>query len=374
MSPRNLIAAIILALGLCNIAFGMMAQVVPLAMDAEHDSKFLIGANVMAGQLGVLISGFSLTRLRKRFHSHSLVMFAIVLALISFVGFASTSPIWYWFAVRFVAGLSMSALFTTGESWLQTSAGDKARGRVMGSYMSSQTLTFAIGPFLIPFTGVSGAAPWLVSCGAVLLGLALMSRVQVEDQTKAQPAASIWATMANGKFLFLCIGMAALFESLGLSFFTLFAINNGIALAKATQILSFGIAAGILFFFPIGYLGDHWSRKGTIALCSVVAIVGCLLQGPLIGTLWIWPLIAVLRAGAFGVYLGGFGLLGDKFRGTQLVAASSIVSIMWGISGVIGPPLAGKAFDVYGLWLLPWLMAACYVPVLLALAAHPRQA
>ena len=374
MSPRNLIAAIILALGLSNIAFGMMAQVVPLAMDAEHDSKFLIGANVMAGQLGVLISGFSLTRLRKRFHSHGVVMFAIALALISFVCFAATSPIWYWFAVRFVAGLSMSALFTTGESWLQTSAGDKARGRVMGTYMSSQTLTFAIGPFLIPFTGVSGAAPWLVSCVAVAMSLALMSRVRVEDQTKAEPVSGIWATMGSGKFLFLCIGMAAMFESLGLSFFTLFAINNGVALAQATQILSFGIAAGVLFFFPIGYLGDHWSRHGMIALCAVVAIVGCLLQGLAIGTVWIWPLIAVLRAGAFGVYLGGFGLLGDKFKGTQLVAASAIVSIVWGVAGVVGPPLAGKAFDIFGLWLLPWFMAACYVPVLVALAWQKRQA
>ncbi len=373
MHQRNLIAAIILALGLCNIAFGMMAQVVPLAMDAEHDSKFLIGANVMAGQLGVLISGFSLTRLRMRFHSHSMVMVAIGLALISFVGFASTSPLWYWFAIRFIAGISMSTLFTTGESWLQTSAGDNARGRVMGTYMSSQTLTFAIGPFLIPFTGVSGAAPWLVSCGAVTLGLVLMSRVRVEDTTKALPLSSIWATLSRGTFVFLCIGMAALFESIGLSFFTLYAISNGVALAQATQILSFGIAAGVLFFFAIGYLGDHWSRHGTIALCAGVAIIGCLLQAPAIGTIWIWPLIAVLRAGAFGVYLGGFGLLGDKFKSTELVAASSLVSIMWGIAGVVGPPLAGKAFDLYGIWLLPIFMAACYVPVLAALAWQHRR-
>ena len=373
MLPRHLIGAVILALGLCNIAFGMMAQVVPLAMDAEHDSKFLIGANVMAGQLGVLLCGFSLTRLRKRFHSHSLVMAAIVVALVSFVGFASTNPLWHWFGVRFVAGISMSALFTTGESWLQTSAGDKARGRVMGAYMSSQTLTFAIGPFLIPFTGVSGAAPWLVSCGAIVMGLAVMSRVRTDDATKALPPSGMWKTLNLGKFLFLCIAMAALFESLGLSFFTLYAISKGEALAQATQILSFGIAAGILFFFPIGHLGDHWSRHGTIALCAGVAIVGCLLQAPAIGTIWVWPLIAVLRGGAFGVYLGGFGLLGDQFKGTELVAASSLVSIMWGIAGVAGPPLAGKVFDLYGIGLLPIFMGACYLPVLAALAWQHRR-
>jgi len=86
-----------------------------------------------------------------------------------------------------------------------------------------------------------------------------------------------------------------------------------------------------------------------------------------------WPLVVLIRAGAFGTYLGGFGLLGNTFRGTELVAASGLVSMLWGVGGILGPPLVGLVFDAHGIDWLPWFMAGCYVPVLLVLAAAARR-
>ena len=179
-----------------------------------------------------------------------------------------------------------------------------------------------------------------------------------------QKPAPFFATLHKGGVAFVCVGVVTLFEAFSLTFFTLYAVRNGFAVAGATALLSFGIAACVLFFFAIGYAGDHWSRRGTIAVCAGVALAASLLQMALITTAWIWPLIVILRASAFGSYIGGFALLGDKFKGPEMVAASSINSVMWGVTGIVGPPLAGLAFDVYGLWLLPWFMAACFVPVL----------
>ena len=97
-----------------------------------------------------------------------------------------------------------------------------------------------------------------------------------------------------------------------------------------------------------------------------MAIVCCLLQPYFIASWLIWPLIVLLRAGAFGTYLNGFAMLGDTFKGAELVTASALVSILWGVGGLIGPPVTGYAIDHVGIWLLPLVMAACYVPVLLA--------
>ena len=364
---NGLIFTIIAALGLCNIAIGMLVQIIPLVMDGEHDTKFLIGANAMAGQTGSFLAGLGLIELRRRFRSHGLVMAAIALTFLCMVGFAFTSPVWAWFAIRFAEGLAQSIIFTTGETWLQANVSDGARGRVMGSYMTSQTITFAIGPSLIPTIGAFGPTPWLFGATMLAVGFVLMARVKIEETVGVQAVAGLWATLRKGPLIFLSIGVATVFEALTLSFFTLYAIHQGMELGHATRLLSFGIALCLLFFFPIGYLADHWSRRGTVAICAVVTIVCCLLQILAIGTWWMWPLIVILRAGAFGTYLCGFGMLGDKFKGAELVAAASLVSIMWGLGGMIAPPLAGQAFDVWGIWLLPWLMAASYVPVLLGL-------
>ena len=357
----GLLFRIIVAMGLCNIAVGMMVQVIPLAMDAQGANKFLIGSNAMAGQASVLIIGGSLVWIRQHFKSHVLVMWSLGLGLICFVGFAFSQPLYSWFALRFLAGFTIATVFTTGESWLQALVADAARGRVMGAYMTSQTLSFALGPFLIRYLGFQGPAPWLLGVGAIVLSLLLMSQVTVPESAHGQKPAKLWATLRHGGFAFLCVGCVTFFEGFTLTFFTLYAVHNGFDAGTATQLLSFGIGLCVLFFFGIGYLGDHWSRLGTIGVCAGLAIVFALLQILAISTIWIWLLIVFLRASAFGTYLGGFALLGDKFKDAEMVAASSINSILWGISGVVGPPLAGMAFDTYGLGLLPWFMSACFV-------------
>ena len=370
---KALLFGIIIAMGACNIASGMMVQVIPLAMDAVGASKFLIGNNTMAGQAGVLIAGIALVWARQHYKSHLLVMCALVIGMLCFMGFAYTAPLYAWYALRFISGIAIGIVFTTGESWLQANVSDASRGRVMGAYMTSQTLTFALGPLLIGFIGFVGPVPWLFGVGAVALSLVLMSQVKVPETAHGEKPAHLWITARKGAFAFLCVGMVTFFEAFCLTFFTLYAVKNGFSAGTATQLLSFGIAGCVLFFFAIGYLGDHWSHVGTIAICVVGAIIFALLEIPFIATIWIWPLIVLLRATAFGTYLGGYALLGDKFKGAEMVAASSINSVMWGVSGMIGPPLAGLAFDKWGLGLLPWFMAACFVPVLAVLTVQRQK-
>ncbi len=370
---NGLIFGIIVALGAANIAMGMLVQVIPLAMDAAGASKFLIGNNTMVGQAGVLIAGLGLVRMRQHVKSHFLVLCAITVGLLTCIGFAFTSPLVGWFPIRFFSGLCTATIFTTGESWLQANTDDKARGRVMGSYMTSQTLTFALGPSLIKYVGFQGPVPWLIGVAALAAAFALMVRLKVPEAAHGEKPAPLIAVANQGRFAFLCVAVVTFFEAFSLTFFVLYAVHNGFSAGTATQLLSFGIAACILFFFPIGYAGDHWSRRGVIGICAGMALIFSVLQIPLITTVWIWPLIVLLRATAFGTYLGGFALMGDKFKGTQMVAASSLVSIIWGLSGVVAPPLAGLAFDRYGLGLLPFFMAMCFVPILISLAWQHRQ-
>ena len=369
---NNLIFSIIAALAIGNIAYGMMTQLIPLAMNAEGDNKFLIGQNVMAGQAGVLLSGACLAWLRQHFKSHTLVMGCLAMAFIGFSLFPFTSAVYSWFLIRFLIGITGATIYTTGESWLQANTGDSARGRVMGAYLTCQAFTFALGPFFIPWTGVSGWQPWAFCFVPVVIALLLMRRVKVEEVATGQVAARLLPTLHNGAFVFLAIGVVTFFDAFMLTFFDLFAKAHGYSDGAASTLLSFGIAVCMVMFFPIGWLADHWSRRGTLALCYAVALISALLLTATIGTWMVWPVIVVLRGTAFGGYLTAYALLGEKFKGTSMVAAASINSLLWGVSGIVGPPFAGFVFDRFGIGLLPWFLAACFVPALAALALRPR--
>ena len=40
--------------------------------------------------------------------------------------------------------------------------------------------------------------------------------------------------------------------------------------------------------------------------------------------------------------------LGNRFRGSLLVAGNSAFALMWGIGGIVGPPLAGSSMQAAG--------------------------
>jgi len=67
-----------------------------------------------------------------------------------------------------------------------------------------------------------------------------------------------------------------------------------------------------------------------------------------------------------GVYTIAMVLIGERFRGADLAAASALFGIMWGSGSVLGPSLGGLAMDFYGPHGLPLalaLMFALFLPL-----------
>jgi MFS family permease len=363
--PRagNLVAAIT-ALACCNIALGLLIPLVPLVMEAEGDSARLIGINAGMGQLGVFLMGLALPHLAGKFRGKTMVIVAVAVMLVCMVLFSQTQPIWAWFAIRFITGLSIAVLFTLSETWIQTETTPANRARVMGLYMSVLTTTFGVGPFFISWFGTTGSLPWIFCGLCMVAGLIVSCTVKPNESAKGETPSGFRVPILRAPMIFISIAMTTLFESIMLSFFTIYAIRHGMTQSSATQLLGFGIVACILFFYPTGQLADRWSRGGTVILCSALAVAGSLLLPVTISTWMIWPITLLIRAGAFGVYGVGLASIGDVFKGPQLVAASALVAIVWGLGGVFGPPIAGQIIDHFSINTLPYMMALCYVVVL----------
>jgi MFS family permease len=369
-SRNATLLAAIFAIACCEIAIGFLTQVIPLAMEADGLSARLIGFNTATGQLGVFLCGLALPMLGRRISSKLIVLGSILLLIATLLLFAITKPLYAWYVIRFANGFGIAALFTLSETWITVAAGAARRARVMGIYTTVLTISFGIVPFIVGVTGFSTALPWLIGAASLAVGFVAVLSIKGEAPDATDTGRGFLHVLGRAPTLYICILVTTTFEAISLTFFTIYGMRNGLTYVTASQVLGVGIVGCLLFFYPIGQMADHWSRSKTAVICTVVAIVFAVLTAWTISTPAIWPVTILVRAGAFGVYIVAMTAIGDSFKGSELVSASALVAMAWGVGGMLGAPLAGAIIDNFGINTLPWMMATCYAAALAALALN----
>ena len=109
-----------------------------------------------------------------------------------------------------------------------------------------------------------------------------------------------------------------------------------------------------------GWLSDRIGRLRTLSAATSVSIaaVVLLLLTPGLGAV---PLPGYLFAVLFGFGTGGMSacysaMAGDSFKGPTFAVIVGFIEISFALGGVVGPPLAGFAFDFMGSYLLPFTL------------------
>jgi MFS family permease len=350
----NIIAALA-AVGACDIAFGLTLQLMPLLMEREGWPAWAIGLNVAMGPIGILIAGPFLPRILGNMGTRP-AAFGLVGILVLSLAAISVAPIWMWFPLRFIFGLATSALFTISETWVLSFSTPENRGRLMGIYTSLLALTFAVGPLILPWTGMDGFLPWGIGIACILLSILPLGFVQVADDAFRQKegGGSFFAFVRKAPMLLFAVGAATLFDNVLISFFTIFGIRNGLDLHTASWILGFGIVGNVVLIYPMGWLADHWSRKGVMLVTAGLTVILSLCL-PLVITHWlVWPVMMLLTASAFGVYVVALATLGDRFHGPDLIAGAAAIA-------------AGLAIDLFGIGAMPVTLALFYLVLLAGL-------
>lgn len=364
------LVAAMATIGVCDIAFGLTFQLQPLLLHAQGAPAWLIGTISAMGPLGILLCGPFLPRLVARYGGKCVAATAIVTIAVALTGMALLPPLYWWFGLRLVMGMAIGTLFTVSEAWMLSLANAGNRGRIMGIYTSMLSVTFAVGPMIIPFTGINGLWPWIICIACVLAGLLPLALARVQHASEDGSKGSVPAVISHAPLLFACVGAATVFDSVFISFFSIFAVQQGVPLATASTLLGAGLIAGVVLFYPLGLWADRWSKHGVVMICAATTILCCLALVPLVATPWAWPLVMLLTTSAFGVYVVALAMTGDVFKGSDLVASSAAIAAMWGVGGVIGPPIAGRVIDSFGNAAFAFTLAGFYALLLLALALN----
>ena len=358
---RNLIAA---CAAVCVFAFslGEMFPLLSLTMKSWGVSEAVIGLNTAMAPVGILIAGTIIPKLSHSFGPKRVAIFMATATGVLFLLYPTFPTLWAWFPIRLLQGIFVATLFALSEAWVLSNASGRSRGRVVGIYATCISATFGIGPAVVAWAGIDGYLPFAI--GAVILFLATIPVSLVSNDAAGagdQVHVSIFAFFPKAPLLLIAICVHAMFDGGMLAFLSVYGVRTGMSLEHAALTITALSLGNVFFQIPIGWIADRTSKRKTMTACFFLTALGLALLPFAITTIWVWPLVLVTGAAGFGIYTVGLSELGDRFRGSDLIAGTSAFSTVWGLGALVGSVMCGIAMDLFGPHGFPGILLVFFV-------------
>jgi MFS family permease len=347
---RRSLAGVIAAMAVVNLVYGITFPLLALVLDGQGVSKTLIGLNTIAQAAAVIVIAPWAPALLRRVPPAQLMQRATVLLAVLFIIAGLYPNVWFWFPLRFVIGSMTALLWISSEALINQLAAERWRGRIIGIYAAVGAAGFALGPLLLILTGSDGMLPFYATSGMILLAgvpLFVVQRITMEGDDTGEVALRRIFWLAP-TIMLANVAYAAAAESL-LTFFPIFGISVGISENLALGLMTLMGLGAMMLVVPLSWLADHIDRMGMLAACVAATVVGLALMPWAVREMPLAGLYAFLFGGVEGmIYTLGVVLVGERFRGAMLAAATTLFTACWGAGTVIGPLVVGAGMDYFG--------------------------
>jgi MFS family permease len=156
---------------------GVLTTLVPVRSAMEGFARIDIGFMGAAYFTGMLLGAVLAPRLVRRFgsipvHAASLSLGTAVILTMPF----TVTP-WSWILLRGITGFSLAGIYAVVEGYLQASAENRFRGRLLAAYSVMQYTGWAAGGQLIRVGDPTGSTVFLVAAAViVVVRAALLAR------------------------------------------------------------------------------------------------------------------------------------------------------------------------------------------------------
>jgi MFS family permease len=345
---RGLVAAIG-CVAVFGFSVGEGAPLLSLLLEARGTDPVLTGLNAGSTFIGVIVGPLLAPRGVRLFGIRRLLLGLLALDIASFLLMRVFDSLAAWFALRILGGVIGSAIFASSEAWINLLAGDAVRGRVIGAYGAALSAGFGLGPLLLSWTGTEGWAPFVAN--AVITAGAALPLLGAGDEAEGfgrERGANPLAMFVRAPLLLFAVAMFGLYEAALMALLPIWGVRVGLGEGRAAATVSAIYFGAIALQMPIGWLSDRVSRRLALLLCGSVGLAGAALvpavatsQSALFCVLFLWG------GTASGIYAVALGMAGDRFRGSDLVAANAAMVTAYGLGSLTGPMLAGAAMDAW---------------------------
>jgi len=357
------LAGVIAAMAVVNLVYGITFPLLALVLDSQGVSKSLIGLSTIVQASAVLVIAPFASGLMTRFAPSRLMQSMTVVLAMLFIILGLFPNVWFWFPLRLAIGAATALLWIASEALINELALEQWRGRIIGIYASAGAAGFALGPLLLILTGTQGMTPFVTTSVMILLaGLPLFFVVHQRLEHSAGGNPGLWKIFLLAPVIMLAnVAYAAVTESI-ITFFPLYGMHLGISQEFALGLMTIIGAGGMILVLPLGWVADHVNRMGMLVLLILFTMAGLLLM-PHVLVLDPWQvyLFAFTFGGGEGmIYALGVVLIGERFKGARLPAATAAFTACWGAGTMLGPLLVGVGMDRFGNGSMVFIIVAIF--------------
>ena len=319
----------------------LLVTMIAIRSRAEGYGDAYIGLIGTLYFLGYLVGAIANPRLIQRAgHIRVFAAMAAIAATSVLVMLLFVDP-WVWMVARVVTGFAYCGCLMSVESWINSTASNDNRGRILSTYRMVDLGANTLGQFLLPVIGVQGFQIFVII--GMFFALAL---IPVSLSTAGNPAIPprarvktglVWTVSPVAAATCLTIGLTnGAFRTVG----PVYAQSVGLGVEDIALFISLWIIGGAVFQFPLGIASDRFDRRRVMVAASIGAGVASLFISQATES---WMILV----GAF--VFGGFGLplyslasahANDHAKSGQHVDLAAGLFVFFTSGAVIGPLLA----------------------------------
>ena len=315
-------------------------------------SEFLIGSIASFGPLGLILSGFFVTKLLKKFGFYKIIFISAVtqgLCIILMLEFFHPINLSMCF---FIFGIMGGLTWMTMDTWVNIVSNNSNRGKSIGIYNSSVTTGLALGPLIVGVMGTSSRIPLTVCM--ILVGFKIISLISIKKYVNQviipeQSSKMKFSILAISPFVFFAIFCAGIEDSSFLALFPAFMINDFFTDKQIGLYIFIGGIFGVLCQPFIGALSDNFNKRIIIFLLLFSHICWLMLLNFSNSNPYL-IILALMISGfaSTSLYTVTLAYLGERINVTDIAFATSLFIIIYELGEYLGPIIVGFNMNIYG--------------------------
>lgn len=352
-----------------GLAVGGFVPLIAVTLEARQVDTVLIGINSAMTSLGVLlVAPFATTIVRLLGASPAMVL-GLLLTAVSALAMAFLEDLWIWMLLRFLIGAGVAIHWVVSETWMNAIVSERRRGLVMSIYITSIASGFALGPIILTLVGTDGALPFVVIAAVTALTALPMALIhKLTPPLALETRGSVIRLAREAPTIFAAVLAVGLVDAAFFTFLPIYGLRIGMPSDTAITLLTAVFAGNVALQIPIGWIADRVNRRAMLLVLGTICILCPGLAAWLLraDSLAAYPILFVWGGCSFGLYTVGVTMLGERYRGGELVAANAAFVMTFELANLMGPPMSGWAMEAWvptGLMVYMALVAALFVAV-----------
>lgn len=330
-------------------AFGGYLPLISLWMETFNISFQRIGIVCGISALGIVCSAYFAPRFATKYGYVLTINIGLIIAAITSVAFRFTDNYTLWLILRFICGLGLGLHWVLTEAWLASIVTENYRTRVMAIYATAMSIGFAVGPIVIWIFGALSIIPFLIIGGLLILSIVPIAKLKGYEpkSSKSHTASPLILIRKAPTVASACVVVGSVDLAM-ISLLPAMITRTPEAAPILALIIVPAMAIGATILqYPVAILADKYGLRKIGVITASTGLLFASLIPFFLSSIFITLLLAFLGAGlVYALYTIGLAMLSKRFSGSQIVAANAGFVILFELSNLIGPWIAGFLLDI----------------------------